>query len=301
MIFNFMLLLFFSDHAQGRLLDKTAAVVNGDVITLSDSSYFKKNLKLRHELDPFLNFFAKGPETDQEIVNYLVQEVLIMQKLTPTKEETEEEINSIQNNNKIDRDKLKEVLKSQGVDFDDYYALMKVSIAKRHLMDRELRPLSQVSDEEVKNYYYTSPEFSEKNKVRKLSLSYGLNQIIIPTKELSDLIASRLKSGEDMQALSGQFKSSGADYVKLGLLSEDKLAPAVKDAIQDLKVGEFSKPIYTGSGYVILEVSEISAPKDINFEKDKEVIRNRLFQKTMTRHLEVWTEREKIQSYVYIP
>ncbi len=45
---------------------------------------------------------------------------------------------------------------------EDYEYLMKVSVSKRKLMDRELRPLSNVTDEEIKNHYYTSQEFLEK-------------------------------------------------------------------------------------------------------------------------------------------
>jgi len=145
--FSIVLLFAFTQQmplANAGLIDKTAAVVNGDVVTLSDAHFFRKNKNLRKELDPFQSFFNLNPESDKDIIQYLIQELLVMQKLAVTKEEVEEEIASIQRNNKIDREKLKEVLKGQGIDFDDYYALMRVSVAKRHLIERELRPFSQV-------------------------------------------------------------------------------------------------------------------------------------------------------------
>jgi peptidyl-prolyl cis-trans isomerase SurA len=288
-------------NANATLVDKTAAIVNSDVITLSDTQYFVKNMSLRQELDPFVNFFKKAPDNEQEILQYLIQEVLIMQKLLPTKEEVEEEINSIQRNNKIDRDKLKDVLRAQGINFDDYYSLMKVSAAKRRLMEREIRPLSQVSDEEVKNFYYTAAEFQARKGARSLILSYDLEQLALPTKELADEASSKLKQGNDLSAIASNLSERGVELNQLGMISEEKLAPSVLKAVQGLRVGEYSPAIFTGSGYFILRIREISAPSDPVFEKEKENIRNRLFQKAMARHLMDWTERERAQAYIYIP
>lgn len=288
-------------QARASLVDKTAAIVNADVVTLSDTHYFTKNLGLRRELDPFIGFFQHTPQGEKEIVNYLVQEVLIMQKLSPTKEDVDEEINAIQRNNKIDREKLKGVLASQGVNFDDYYALMKVSVAKRRLMDRELRPLSQVTDEEIKNYYYTAPEYAENKKKHNLTLSYNLEQLIIPTKELAMQIRAKLRQGDDFESIANSMTTQKVELNMLGMLPEEKLSGAVLKSIQGLRVGEYSEPIFTGSGYFILRIREISAPKDTSFEAAKEAVRNKLFQKAMTRHLESWTERERLSSYIYIP
>ena len=153
--------LFFLPTAHARLIDRTTALVNSDVVLASDVSSFKKNSSLRREIDPFVGLTGFSSDANKDVLDYLVQERLVMQKHPASPEETEEEINAVQRNNKIERERLREVLKAQGVDFEDYRNLMAVSVSKRKLIDRELRPLAAISDEEVKNFYYTDPAHQE--------------------------------------------------------------------------------------------------------------------------------------------
>lgn len=295
----FSLLLPSAAHA--KLVDKTSALVNGDVILYSDVESFTKNFALRKELDPFVNLTKFDSQKQEDILNYLIQEDLVLQKSTPTQDEVEEEINAVQRNNKIDREKLKEVLQAQGVKFDDYRQLMKVSLAKRKLVDRELRPLAAVTDDEVKNYYYTAPEFADRRKKQNLVLSYSLQQMLLPSKTLADLAEKKLRSGADFDAISAELADRGAEKHSLGTISEDKMNELIRKSINGLKVGESSAAINTGNGYMILKITDIGAPTDPVFEKEKEIIRNKLFQKALLSQLKLWTERERMQSYIHIP
>ena len=96
------------------------------------------------------------------------------------------------------------------------------------------------------------------------------------------------------------FRSSrGAENSRLASISEENMNPRIRDAIQGMKVGESTKTIVAGSNYMILRILEIGAPKDPIFEKDKERIRNELFQKALVSQLSLWTDREKASSFVH--
>lgn len=295
------LLILSASPADARLIDKTSALVNSDVVLLSDLNSFRKNFSLRREIDPFialLNF--QSPESQKENLEYLIQETLVLQKFPPTEDEAEEEINAVQRNNKIDRERLKEVLRSQGVDFEDYRELMKVSVAKRKLVDRELRPLAMVTDEEVKNYYYTDPVYRQRQKQQQLVLKYSLQQLLIPNQRLAETISNRLKSGEDLDAVASEYPGQ-VDVSKLGTISEENMNSKIKSSIEGLKVGESTAPMTAGTGYMILKILDVSAPVDPGFENEKEKIRSVLFQRALVNQLRIWTERERAQSYVHIP
>ena len=287
--------------AHGRMIDKTVALVNSDVVLNSDVESFKKNFSLRRELDPFVGLLNFTPGAVSDTLNYLVQEQLVLQKQTVTDDEVEEEINAVQRSNRIDRDRLREVLKSQGVDFEDYRRLMRVSVAKRKLIDRELRPLAAVSDEEVKNYYYTDPSTKERRQAQKLVLTYTLQQLLLPSDALAEAAAKRLRGGEDLDALAAEYAAQGAESSKLPPLSEENMDSRIREAVQGLKVGETTRPLSTGAGNMILKVTEIGAPTDPVFEREKERIRAVLFQKALQNQLRNWAEREKAASYVSFP
>ena len=300
---KFLPFLLFAPLSQAREIDRTTVLVNGDVVLKSDLNVFRKNFALRKEIDPFVALVSLTSEEvakDKEALDYLVQERLVLQKYPSQDEEVEEEINVVQRNNHMDRDHLKEVLKSQGVKFEDYRRLLNVSVSKRKLIDRDLRPLAAISDADVRNFYYTDASYQTRRKEQKLVLSYTLQQMLLPTQAMSETAQKRLKSGEDFDSVSAELASRGAESSRLGTISEDNMNPKIRDGIEGLKVGESTKVMSTGSGYMILRILEIGAPKDPVFEKEKEKLRNELFQKALVNQLRLWTERERASSYIHV-
>lgn len=297
------LFLLVSISAHSREVDRTVVLVNGDVVLKSDVNALKKNFSLRREIDPFVGITSFSPDAakEKEIIDYLIQERLVMQKYPATEDEIEEEINAVQRSNRIDRDHLKEVLKGQGVKFEDYRRIMGVSVTKRKLIERDLRPLAAISDEDVKNHYYTDNAYLNRRKESKLTLSYTLQQMLLPNQAVMQTAEKRLKAGEDFDSVASDLAGRGVESSRLGTISEENMNSKIHEAVQGLKVGESTSPLSTGSGYMILRVLEIGAPKDPSFERDRERIRNELFQKALINQLRLWTEREKAASYIHLP
>ena len=289
-----------ASSAHARLVDRTLALVNSDVILQSDLDSFRKNISLRREIDPFISLTGFASDSAKDALDYLIQEKIVLQKFPATEDEIEDEINAVQRNNRIDRDRLKEVLGSQGVKFDDYRKLMGVSAAKRKLVDKEIRPLAAVTDEDVKNFYYTDPSTQSRRKEQKLVLSYTLQQLLLPNNEVAELAQKKLKSGSDFDAVASELASRGAETSRLPNISEDNMNGKIREAVQGLRVGDTTKPLSAGSGYMILRVQQIGAPQDPTFEKEKERIRSVLFQKVLVSHLKIWSERERNTAYVHI-
>ncbi|MGZ3705168.1 MAG: peptidyl-prolyl cis-trans isomerase, partial [Bdellovibrionota bacterium] len=210
------------------------------------------------------------------------------------------EINAVQRNNHIDRDHLKEVLKSQGVKFEDYRRLMGVSVSKRKLIEKDLRPLAAISDEDVRNFYYTDSVFANRRKTQKLVLSYTLQQMLLPTEAMAQTAQKRLHAGEDFDSVAAELSSRGVETSRLASMSEENINPKIREAIQGMHVGESTRTIVAGDTRMILRILEIGAPQDPVFEKEKETIRNELFQKALVNQLKLWTERERASSYVHV-
>jgi parvulin-like peptidyl-prolyl isomerase len=286
---------------QAREIDRTAVLVNGDVILKSDVASFKKNFALRREIDPFIPLMSYNPNAAKEAdaSDYLVQERLVQQKYPASDDEIEEEINAVQRNNRIDREHLKEVLKSQGVKFEDYRRLMGVSVSTRKLIEKDLRPLAAISDDDVRNFYYTDAAFSSRRKEQKLVLSFTLQQMLIPSESIAQTAQKRLRGGEDFDSVASELSGRGVESTRLASMSEENLNPKIRAAVQGMHVGESTKTIVAGNTYMILRVLEIGAPQDPVFEKEKEGIRNELFQKALVNQLKLWTERERAASYVH--
>lgn len=288
---------------QAREIDHSAVLVNSDVILHSQIAEFRKSFTARKEIDLFIrlfNFSEANANNDKEVLDYLVQEQLILQKHPASDDEVEAEINTVQTRNRIDREHFKEVLKAQGVKFEDYRHFVQVNISKSKLRGKELDPLAAVSDEDVKNFYYTDANFQKRRKESKLVLTYTLQQMLLPNSALTEAAQKRIRAGEDFDAVASDLSTKGVESSRLGSISEDNMNAQIRKAIEGLKVGESTRAIAAGSGYMILRILEIGAPKDPEFEREKEAIRARLFEAALKNQLRLWTDREKAASYIHV-
>ncbi len=214
----------------------------------------------------------------------------------------DQEIANIMRDNNLTIDVLKSVLAPQNVTYEDYRKIVGISIAKRRMIDRDLRPLAIITEDEVKNYYHTQKEFRKAQKGSKLLISFDVLQVQVPSKKIATEIYERIGKGEDLATVAGSFQDQGVRKVELGIIREDQLAGPIRKSLDGLKVGESSRPLTLGKNlHVIHKIKAISAPHDPVYEELKKRIRAVLFQRALKNQLALWTERLKEEAYVHIP
>src|SRR5689334_17379820 len=98
-------------------LERMDASVNSGIILKSDIRQFRATMKLREQLDPMFPGTPLGQAganaKDEDIVQFLIDERIIAQQFPVTDPEVEQEINSIQASNHIDRSGLKNAIRAQ--------------------------------------------------------------------------------------------------------------------------------------------------------------------------------------------
>ncbi|MGB6064182.1 MAG: SurA N-terminal domain-containing protein [Desulfomonilaceae bacterium] len=146
---------------------------------------------------------------------------------------------------------------------------------------RDIEKSLSVSDEEAKAYYDNHlKEFTEPEKVRArhifLKIPPGADT---KTREeihkKAEEILAKIKAGEDFAKLAkseSQDEATASKGGDLGFFSRGTLNPAVGAAAFKLKVGEVSKPIFTGQGYDLIKVEEIKPEKELSFASVKDKI-----------------------------
>src|SRR5690606_5279934 len=143
-------LVFFASSANAATsLERLEASVNNHIVLKSDVTRFRKTLALRAQLDPLFQGTtlsqAGARASDKDILEFLIDEKIILQQFPMTDTEVDSEISSIQANNHITRAQLKQAITAQGFRFQDYFELIRIGAAKRNLIDREIRTKVSVS------------------------------------------------------------------------------------------------------------------------------------------------------------
>jgi len=297
-------------HAAPVLIDRIEASVNSGLILNSDIANFRRTEKLRAQLDPLYagtSVGAKGANaSDNDIIEYLIDEKLITQQFPVSDAEVEQEINSIQSNNKIDRAQLRSALAQQGFSFDDYFELIRSSTAKRNLIDRDIRTRVSISDADIKNYY-----FNKLSKADSANRAYQLRIIFVSPKTYKNAAAlndaakraqDAVKGGEAFEEVARRVSddataSSGGD---LGTVTDDQMSPAIREQVKKLQIGQVSDLFGSPTqGYYLVKLVDVKSEDSSRLDRMKEEIRAQLMASEYQHQIQIWLERQRQNAFIH--
>lgn len=288
------------ETAHAAVIERLEAAVNSQLILKSDLTKFRKTLALRSQLDPLFNgttIAAEGVTAkDSTILEFLIDEKIILQQFSMADADVEQEVNSIQANNHITRDQLKQAIAAQGFRFEDYFELIRIGAAKRNLIDREIRTKVTVSDDDVRNYYYGT---YAKGKPAPQAF-----QVQIITQKDAAKIASALKAvrnGEDFGNVAKKYSDDASSETggELGVLTEEQMNKAIRTELKKLKVGETSPVLGNAkTRFFFLRLASVKTGDDQRLKQVSEQIRTQLASGEYQRQLQLWLERQRQTAYI---
>jgi peptidyl-prolyl cis-trans isomerase SurA len=168
---------------------------------------------------------------------------------------------------------LEKAAKEQGVSFEDFKANIRNSIITQQVMRQEVGKRIQFTPGEAQRYFeqhkqeYVRPESVT---LAEILVSTGTPapaaadgvtppedaQKLAAAKAKAEDIEAKLHAGGDFAQLARTFSDgpTAAQGGDLGQFQRDKLAKVLEDKTFALKAGEFTAPIRTKQGYIILKV-----------------------------------------------
>jgi peptidyl-prolyl cis-trans isomerase SurA len=160
-------------------------------------------------------------------------------------------------------DDLEKAAREQGVSFEDFKANIRNQIITQEVMRDEVGEHIQMTHGEVERYYeahkedYAQPE-SERLSEILVSTGTGADDPakVATAKAKADDIEARLHAGGDFAQLARSFSdgptaSEGGD---LGQYKRGQLGKLLEDQTFNLNSGQYTDPILTRQGYIILKV-----------------------------------------------
>jgi parvulin-like peptidyl-prolyl isomerase len=286
--------------AAAHLEDRIVAVVNSDLIMLSD---------VKRELEPDqarISQQHRGEELAQrlEMAEYMVLTQMIERRLQLQEakarrvEVSDQEVKQAveQMKQRGDTIDLSNPLNAQKV--RDQLTLVKV-------VNREVRSGVMVGDSEMKRYY------QEHRDRFALPEEYTLSQILIQPRSadgIADALATarrvmdELKRGETFEDMALQYSDglNASRGGRLGLVRQGELLPAIDQAIAFLVPGGISDIIESSEGFHIIRVEEKKPKQFRPFEEVKFEIQELVFQQKSEDVFQSWLVELKNKAYIEI-
>lgn len=314
-IFLFVSLFFFVGPAQGELLDRIVAVVNNDIITLSDLNelylpYAERIRKLYYpsEKEQVLLFEAR-----KEILNRLIEQKLADQEISAknirvSDEEVDSALERVKQENAVTEEQLAQALAKDGYTLEAYKERLKEQILQAKLVDWEIKSKVVITEDEIRQYYNEHKELY-KGKVRyhirsillKISPFDNEHQVSAAVQRGEEIIR-KIRNGLTFEDAAKEFSEaeSAADGGDLGFFTLDELTPALREELQKLQEGDVSHALRTPAGIQIVKLVRKEEIPEKSLEEAKAEIHQKLFQSVMDQKYQEWLKRLKEKAYIKI-
>jgi len=251
----------------GTVVEDVVARVNDQVISRSDYERAAQDLDNQAKQQNWTQ--QQLYEQKRELLRDLIDQQLLISrgKALDISGETElvKRLDEMRKENHLDSmEDLQKAAEAQGVSWEDFKASTRNRIVTQQVIRDEVGRHVNITPTEVQKYYNDhKQEFDQPEQVK-------LSEILIPTanpddaaqvaaaKTKADDVAAKLKAGGDFTALAksssgGPTAAQGGD---LGDFKRGQLAKVLEDQTFNLKPGQYTEPIRTKQGFVILKVIE---------------------------------------------
>ena len=298
-----------------ELVDRIVAIVNDDVITLSE---------LNEAFEPYagqIRDSMPGPKEEHEMLHKLRHDVLnalIEQKLTDqesrrlgvsvSESEVDHKIEQIRGAELLTEEELVKALQAQGYTLEEYRNRIKEQILRMKLINIEVKSKIAITEQEIRDYYEQHKEaYQEITK-------YHLRTILIrvPSSATVDerghalkrmeVVVKEFKAGTPFDELAKQYSedTTAKDGGDLGLFQLDELSTEFHETVQRMKEGEISPILQTPQGYQVVMLQQIKNLPGKALRESFIEIQEKLYSQLVEEKYNAWLNALRERSYIEI-
>ncbi len=293
------------------VFDRVVAVVNKDVITLSEllenaAQYvYERRQQAPKEPDQALI----GQVLERLVETRLQLQEAEREKVVVEEAELEEQLAELLKRAGVkSREELERAIKAQGLTMESVRKRLREQIMIQKVIRRKVAFRVSVTDDEIERY------FQENRDKLETGLGYRARHILItpppPGTEAAwegarlkaEEIWGLVRAGQDFAELARKFSEdpSAPEGGDLGVMKQGELAPEIETQILRLRPGEASGPFRSRLGYHIFKLEWRESLTGEALAQTKQQIRDILFRQKYQARLEAWLKELKQRAIIEI-
>lgn len=286
--------------AEPKLLDKIYAVVDDNVITLSQVNRISQNIAIKKNIASII--FDKPNFTNDELLQLTINKYLIRAKLTElgysiTDDQVEAQIKANEKRLNVNRKALMDFLKQQETTFDEYFETLREAIEYNYFLNRIISPTIAISEQDVKNTYF-------KNNIKDARLNFKYSLV---DYSINKNVVLKLNKGQ-MEEIVRQYRInnilphafSSMATTALDEITEEGIAPELKNLLKQTDEGAISSMILLNGQYHVFFIAKKDLVESEGYIKQKDKIHDELFETAVKAEAQLWFERERNKHYIKI-
>jgi peptidyl-prolyl cis-trans isomerase SurA len=297
--------------AGAQVVSRIAAVVNDEVITTA---------QLDQEVDRQLTAEAKAQDLTEEmrrklreeVLPLVIEETLVSQRarklgIHVSDEEVDRAIEDVLKQNGIGSEQLAEALAAQGLTMAAYRVNLGRQLLNFKLVGREIRSETEVTNQELRNYFqehledYREPPFIRLSRISFFFAPGIGSSRIADLRTRSQEALQRLRGGESFDDVVAAYTGDkGGEGGPMGTFGEGELAEPFISAVAGLTVGQVSDVVETPQGFHILRLDEKNPGRIPAFEEVRDRISSMILERKRKEAISGWTEKLKKEAHIEV-
>lgn len=307
------MLLPLSVNGNAEIIEKIYAVVNGEIITYSDLKN-TENEMTRAIQQQFASLTEEQltkriEEMKKGLLEQMIEQKMLLSVAKEKNYDVDAEIEMIikdikKQYNMNSDDDLKQAIRSQGLDYNEWLKQLKDTSMQQRLIREEIGYKIKIDNSHIMEYY--KKHINEFTKPLELSLDciyLDKKQSVDPQALVDKMktIDSELVNGnfEEVAKKHSQLQGTENNYF-LGRFKLGELDSKIEEVAQKLKQSEFSSWIETDNGWYIIRLNERKEPEVIEYKMVRNDIENLLMGKEQDIKIKEYLDQLKKDSLIKI-
>ena len=279
------------------VVDRVIAVVNDDIITMSD---LQREAAKNH-----------GDKRDdglllEDMINRQLELAAAKRaSMDTTDKELDEAIADIIKRNSLDRAQFEAALAKDGLTLEQYRTELKEQMTVSRVFNKFVRSGLAVEETEIRAFYdrntknYSLPEEIRVRQILFKIPGKASTAQIDAVREKANAVYERAKRGEDFVRLVREFSESetAEQDGDLGFMQRGYTLPEIEQAARTMKPGEIAGPLQCASGFHIIRLDEVRTPVK-PYELVRDEIANTIYQQKLDNTYRAWLQTLRSESHV---
>lgn len=307
-------ILLLSSPGKGEIIDRIVAIVNDDIITLSELEGFRKSLypplpKKHDWLSKELDLL----DARHQVLNALIEERLIDQEaerqgIQVAEKQLKDTVESLKQERGLSQAQLERALQAEGLTYEDYTEEVAKRLRRTQLINRVVRSKTEINEKDLKAYYEAHvSEYMANESVRISHILLPLSPNPTKDKEEAALstakdILAKIENGEDFAALTREYSRNipGVKGGDMGYFKRGEMIPAIEKTAFSLSVGEVGGIIRTSKGVLLIKVTDRTGGSPIPLAEIREKVERDYYAHEAEQRYRKWLNKLKERSFIEV-
>ena len=312
-LFGFILFLHGPTSSSEAVVDRVVAVVNQEIITLSEVEKRVPPVKEEIVTRDRLEKQERIQGVWREVLERLIEEKLIDQEVKKSgvkvsSKEVEAAVEEVKRRNGATQEELERALAVEGLTLETYKKQIEKSIQRQRLINLSVKVEEKAGENDLREFYqknlsrYRTNETYRPAQILFIIPKEATPEEIREIRKRCEKVLEKIKKGEDFGEMAVLYSedTSNRDHGDLGFFKKGELLPVFEREALRLKVGEVSGILRTEFAFHIIKLLDRKGMEPLSFEEVKEKVRVDYYEAEMEKAFKQFLSTLKEKSVIEI-